>query len=555
MNNPKKVNEFNVGGKHGKNKNGGIPFSNTALVEEDETSVKFGEENYIFSNMLFLNDSDYHIPVKLPRDLSFSDASKYIEDKFSEGGSRIEAETKLEALIALRAAQEMMRSDRGMLDNQQVFEEGGMTEADYQSQLDQSNKSHEAVIEKEQSRMAKSKKASAALNLGSLAANLIPVAGPFISMGIKAADKIQSEAVRITSENKIKKATDSIKANTESVKNNMAVDEANKVDTTVYGLGGIIGAMSTVDKIGAAATVINTASSVAGTIAGARSKKKLGGQDSIPYSNVEPYSGKNEMYPGTYANSVNDSTEEFARLDQQDTDAELGRIGESYFRDASLAAKYTNTKVPNLLDKNYKPPTTKPEPGFGAELTKSEKVGMGVQLGAAGLSTALGMILAKKSPNVRNPQIGEDRVYEKLKMDEARRDVQRSQSTANYAMSQNANGDFGAYAQGVSNVAAKSSEGLAKLYAAEQQFNNEGEFKNDMLNQRKNTMQAQIDMKADDLNAQNEAAYNDQMAAYRENLFANLGSVGKSVQNVGQGDRELKAYKKLFKSEALTQTV
>lgn len=54
FNNPEGINEFNEGGKHEENLNGGVQLGPNARVEEGETSVKLQNGSFIFSDRLKL---------------------------------------------------------------------------------------------------------------------------------------------------------------------------------------------------------------------------------------------------------------------------------------------------------------------------------------------------------------------------------------------------------------------------------------------------------------------------------------------------------------------
>jgi len=120
----KKLNEFNVGGLHSQNPNGGIPINNTNTVEQGES--KYG--SFIFSNR-FNVSKDLIDQYKLPgyiKDKTFADASKLINNKFKDRVDKVSNETKEELLSRLSTAHEASKPQE-QLDRSQMFM-GGIAE-------------------------------------------------------------------------------------------------------------------------------------------------------------------------------------------------------------------------------------------------------------------------------------------------------------------------------------------------------------------------------------------------------------------------------------------
>jgi len=141
MNKNDKLTQFNTGGTHENNPNGGINIGNNNSVEENET--KSG--NFIYSNRIFL-DSNIVSQYNLPKSLvgkSVADATKFIDNKFKGRNDKISQSTKNGMLSKIAEAQEAMKpaepemeqSQEGMVDPSQMalggyvkqFKYGGST--------------------------------------------------------------------------------------------------------------------------------------------------------------------------------------------------------------------------------------------------------------------------------------------------------------------------------------------------------------------------------------------------------------------------------------------
>lgn len=107
MNKNSKLTQFNTGGSHSENKLGGIPLTNNASVEENET--KSG--NFIYSDRIILDDnivSQYNLPKSLIGK-SVADATKFVDNKFKGRNDKISQSTKDSMLSKIAEAQESMK--------------------------------------------------------------------------------------------------------------------------------------------------------------------------------------------------------------------------------------------------------------------------------------------------------------------------------------------------------------------------------------------------------------------------------------------------------------
>lgn len=105
-----KLTEFNEGGLHHQNPNGGIPVGNNNTVEQGETKIG----NFVYSNRLFI-DENLPKQMNLPnyiKNKSFADASKAINNKFKDRNDKPSLETKKILLERLANVQEILKQQK-----------------------------------------------------------------------------------------------------------------------------------------------------------------------------------------------------------------------------------------------------------------------------------------------------------------------------------------------------------------------------------------------------------------------------------------------------------
>lgn len=102
--------EFNNGGTHEQNPNGGIPLGQNASVEEGETKW----QDYIFSD---------RIPTGNKKE-TFADASKKIQKKYTRENDTPTQKALEREMNALMSKQEMLRQEMGMVDKSQMGDGG-----------------------------------------------------------------------------------------------------------------------------------------------------------------------------------------------------------------------------------------------------------------------------------------------------------------------------------------------------------------------------------------------------------------------------------------------
>lgn len=116
----KKLTEFNVGGAHSENSNGGIPqgINQTGTpntVEEGETKY----DDFIFSDRITVNKNlinQFNLP-KYISDKSYSNASKAINNKFKDRSDKYSSNTKDALLLRLSNAQEYTKMQESLKAN------------------------------------------------------------------------------------------------------------------------------------------------------------------------------------------------------------------------------------------------------------------------------------------------------------------------------------------------------------------------------------------------------------------------------------------------------
>lgn len=107
------LNQFNEGGTHEQNPNGGIPQGPNATVEQGETSTKTPNGKYIYSNRLYINEDlvkQFNLPNSI-KGKTFADASKIIDKPFKDKNSNPDKLTHKEHLDRLKQAQETLKAE------------------------------------------------------------------------------------------------------------------------------------------------------------------------------------------------------------------------------------------------------------------------------------------------------------------------------------------------------------------------------------------------------------------------------------------------------------
>lgn len=576
MSNLKKINKFNSGGKHKENPLGGIPFMKGALAEEGETSMRFDDGDYIFTNKLFVDDVEFDIPIKLPRGLTFAEASEYIEKTYGEGGSKIDADTKMEALSALRVGQTALHKEKNPEQNAQQFEYGTdqpLTVEQDTSKIEKLNKA-KAGVAGVGSALTAAGGIMAATGVGLIPGAIVggigaltqAIGGGIINNKIsKETSKLETEAANKAANMEIDR---SAKANPVSFQENKVYEMGtpsplipnNKYgENSLYNVKGVTGIGEQRDATLDPAIYAQTDKYV-----------KSMPKDSmrIPQEELQPMD--TDLDTSGFENSFKYEFGTPGAINQYGSNNNNATILNNNYTDAINAANDLITKPGlQLMDaspidyriegdafdkinrKADRRAARQTSGGFGAELSKGEKIGLGTQLGASVLGNTLAMILAKKSKEIVAPRVKEDRQAREFKLDETIRTLQNQEASNREALLQRSGGDFGQYAQAVSGLHTGTGKAIGATYAQGQQMNQQEQQFTDQFNQRGQQINARYDVITENMNAQNEAAYNDQMTAYEQAMFANLGSVGKSITNIGQGDRELEAYRQLTKSLAL----
>lgn len=105
-----KLTEFNEGGLHHQNPNGGIPVGGNNTVEQGETKIG----NFVYSNRLFIDENlpkEMNLPNYI-KNKSFADASKAIDNKFKDRNDKPSLETKKALLERLANAQEILKQQK-----------------------------------------------------------------------------------------------------------------------------------------------------------------------------------------------------------------------------------------------------------------------------------------------------------------------------------------------------------------------------------------------------------------------------------------------------------
>lgn len=121
MANGGELTEFNAGGSHEMNPNGGIPLGQN-LVEQGETM----QRDFVFSDRLKINKElaqEYSLPKKFIGK-SFAELSKYYNDE-SRPNDAISKRGKEKELSNLRAAQESFKEVEGLTNPGQMMPNGG----------------------------------------------------------------------------------------------------------------------------------------------------------------------------------------------------------------------------------------------------------------------------------------------------------------------------------------------------------------------------------------------------------------------------------------------
>jgi len=526
------VNEFNTGGSHRVNPFRGIPIGGNNRAEEDETSVEFPEGKYIFSNRLFINNINDEFPMKLPEDISFAEASEYIGNQFREGSNKIDSETEMEILVALRNAQEVERVKRGVVNDVNEFSTGG-------------------GVEQVEKRMATANAVGDGFIAAGLGLQFVPVIGTALgaaSAGIGGLIKGGTALVGNAKKKDAAEEEQDIAMNAVKQQTLSSGFSNNKLSAKVFPYGGYI-------------------------------------QDPIPQDTTRtdslPYLPAKQLQP------IQDTTElEPFVLPRRDTLKELyagGPVDNIIGTDSIINAfePQTSTQVPFSGSPIGEPVSSTPAIGrearpvseSGSLLANGKNsndkgvfgqfidqvgvdgaIGEGVKL-ATGLSSNIaGLASNTREDAVPRYQIDNPRQPNKLYLDEIRRAIGRSSASARYAAANNSGGNFGQYASNVAAINSGSANALGQSYVQQQQINNQDSLATDTLNFRQRLFQSRHSMQADNLDAANEGAYQNQNNAYRDALFANVGSFGESLSNVGRGNKYLEELFKNAKLYGLTIT-
>lgn len=116
MNKNNNLTQFNEGGLHSQNPNGGVMIGNNASVEQGETK----NGNFIYSNRIVLDEnvvSQYNLPKSLVGK-SVADATKFIDNKFKGRNDKISQSTKDIMLSKIAEAQESMKPQEPEIEQQ-----------------------------------------------------------------------------------------------------------------------------------------------------------------------------------------------------------------------------------------------------------------------------------------------------------------------------------------------------------------------------------------------------------------------------------------------------
>jgi len=121
MNKNNNLTQFNEGGLHSQNPNGGVMIGNNASVEQGETKTG----NFIYSNRIVLDEntvSQYNLPKSLVGK-SVADATKFIDNKFKGRNDKISQSTKDIMLSKIAEAQESMKPQEPEMEQQSLPED------------------------------------------------------------------------------------------------------------------------------------------------------------------------------------------------------------------------------------------------------------------------------------------------------------------------------------------------------------------------------------------------------------------------------------------------
>ena len=182
--------EFNAGGTHEENPNGGIPLGQDALVEQGETRF----EDFIFSDSIKINKllaKEFNLPKKLIGK-SFADASKHYNDKerpndvISKRGNTKELQNLMEAQEAFKQV-EQQEAEQAQPANDPM---GGMGEQMNEMMTPQTMKYGGQIFQGAASGAASGANIGASVGIakglaaGAAAGSVVPVAGTAIGAGI-----------------------------------------------------------------------------------------------------------------------------------------------------------------------------------------------------------------------------------------------------------------------------------------------------------------------------------------------------------------------------------
>ena len=526
------VNEFSTGGSHRVNPFRGIPIGGNNRAEEEETSVEFPDGKYIFSNKLFINNIDDTFPMKLPDDISFSEASEYIGKQFEEGGNKIDSETEMEILVALRYAQDTERNRRGIVAANE-FSTGG-------------------AVEQVENRM----QAANMVSTGLMAAGAIPSpASPFLLAG--------GAAVKIGTEYFGGKAMEGAIQQAEDADSLIAKQqtEVSPFGTKIFPDGGLVipqdsTRINTVNNAYQDSTVRQTdmIEPLNFTIPQIQDTTSLpqfniGGIKEFPFgtngtltSIASPTLDTSNAFNfnATTLNDINTlnpsfGSSGFSPASQSITDIQLNNGIES----GGLKRATTTPIDPDPTHKPYDP------------LGKEGKIGEAIKL-AAGLGSSIaGLASTKREDNVPRYDISQQRNPNTFYNDEIRRAINRTTQTQTQALANRSAGNIGAFSSNVAAIGQAGSQALGQSFVQQQQINNKEYLDTDTFNFRQRAIQARSDREADNLDAANEGAFQNQRNAYRDAIYANVGSFGESLSAVGRGNKYLEELTKFAQLNGL----
>jgi len=514
MNKKERVNTFGVGQSHSKNKHGGIPIGGPNRVEQGESSVDFKEGKYIFSDRLFIED-DAELPMKFPKGITYAEATSIVKDKFNTG-NKIDKDTELEVLEALRTSQEISRAN---LEAKQgtKFAMGGQVDINEQRDMIEAQ---QGISDKAQ----KYQNAATGLQTAGLAAQAIPGVGTFIGAGLAAAGAITGAIGK----NKAKKQSDKLAKESLMAKEQEArvfAQGGPVLDVNSFNPSQIQPDLLGVGSIGNAFTIGDKVSPI------------ITSPDSLPTIdfNLEPINDTSSFNFTMPTEKSGLGQPNSQKIGLGEVPAQTSPVGVS---NAPVISGGEKSGIINGLVEN---------------LGKEGAIGLGAQFATGLAQNIIGLASTKKAPPTDQFPVGSPRQSNDISLEEVRKAIRRQTQSSIQSLAGKSPGDFGQYASNVAAVNASASGALSDATVKEQQINNQEDQFTDSYNLRQSNLTQRNAQIAADLDAQNLGAYNNQRAAYRDSLFANMGSIGKSVQNIGMGNLTLEELMKLAQTQGLNK--